>query len=276
MNPLLGLAVAETTGILIHTRIRSYLRNSIGKPRMSENSGRIPSPTLETLSRTFYREATKYGFTQVDYVRYVNLLLDMAMHGSARPADTGAAAGSPVKSEQQATDGGAVELPLHGDGVVVRRFDAETDLPLFDRWLTEPSGRYFLLSRITTERQDIREVAASDRSVLGIITLPDSTPIGSVAFLDHDLVHRKAELRKMIGDPAHRRKGFATKASALWIRYGIEALGLKKIYVNTLNANIGNIKLNEGLGFKIEGILRNEVFIDGAHRDVLRMGLWHE
>lgn len=243
---------------------------------MSEDGGRIPDLTLETLSRTFYKEATKYGFTHVDYVRYVNLLLDMAMQGRSKAAEPGDDVGSSVTLAQDAASSGELELPLHGEGIVVRKFDAEEDLPLFDRWLSELSGRYFLLSRITTERQDIREVAASDSSVLGIITLPDSTPIGSVAFLDHDLVHRKAELRKMIGDPEHRRKGFATKASALWINYGIRTLGLKKIYVNTLNANVGNIKLNEELGFKIEGILRNEVFIDGSYRDVLRMSLWSD
>lgn len=242
---------------------------------MSEESGRIPDLTLETLSRTFYTEATKYGFTHVDYVRYVNLLLDMAMQGRGTPAGKGNK-DSVSEPAEQAKSGGPIELPLRGDGVVVRRFDAENDLPLFDQWLSDRSGRYFLLSRITTERQDIREIAATDTSVLGIITLPDSTPIGSVAFLDHDLVHRKAELRKMIGDPKYRRKGFATRASALWIQYGLQTLGLKKIYLNTLHANIGNLKLNESLGFKIEGILRNEVFIDGAHRDVLRMGLWHE
>ncbi len=243
---------------------------------MSDNSGRIPDLTLETLSRTFYKEATKYGFAQVDYVRYVNLLLDIAMHGRAESAGATASAGSSSDGSQVVSSEGPLELPLRGDGVVVRQFDIENDLPLFDMWLSESSGRYFLLSRLTTERQDIRELACSDVNVLGIITLPDSTPIGSVAFLDHDLVHRKAELRKMIGDPAYRRKGFATKASALWIRYGVQTLGLKKIYVNTLNANIGNIRLNEELGFKVEGILRNEVFIDGAYHDVLRMSLWHD
>jgi RimJ/RimL family protein N-acetyltransferase len=242
---------------------------------MSEQSGRIPDLTLETLSRTFYKEATKYGFAHVDYVRYVNLLLDMAMKGRAEAQKSEKLEDAADRKPYDVPDG-ELELPLHGDGIIVRAFNAEEDLPLFDKWLSELSGRYFLLSRITTERQDIREVAASDSSVLGIITLPDSTPIGSVAFLDHDLVHRKAELRKMIGDPEHRRKGFATKASALWIRYGIQTLGLKKVYVNTLNTNVGNIKLNEELGFKVEGILRNEVFIDGEYRDVLRMSLWSD
>ena len=62
----------------------------------------------------------------------------------------------------------------------------------------------------------------------------------------------------------------------LWVGYGLGALGLKKIYLNTLSTHIGNIKINEEIGFQVEGILRNEVLVDGTYRDVLRMGLWHE
>jgi RimJ/RimL family protein N-acetyltransferase len=62
----------------------------------------------------------------------------------------------------------------------------------------------------------------------------------------------------------------------LWVGYGLGALGLKKIYLNTLSTHIGNIKISEQLGLQVEGILRNEVLIDGVYRDVLRMGLWHE
>ena len=68
--------------------------------------------------------------------------------------------------------------------------------------------------------------------------------------------------------------GLAKEATRLWIQYGLSALKLKKIYVNTLNTNIRNIRLNEELGFKVEGLLCNEVFVDGQYKDVLRMGLW--
>ena len=86
--------------------------------------------------------------------------------------------------------------------------------------------------------------------------LPDGTPIGCVAFLDYDADQRKAELRKLVGDPAQRGKGYGKEASALWIRYGLTTLGLKKIYLNTLETNIHNVHLNEELGFRVEGILR--------------------
>ena len=71
-------------------------------------------------------------------------------------------------------------------------------------------------------------------------------------------------------------EGSGKEATALWIKYGLEVLHLKKICLHTLNTNIRNIKLNEELGFAVEGILHNEVFIDGRYHDVLRMGMWRE
>ena len=109
-----------------------------------------------------------------------------------------------------------------------------------------------------------------------MICLINNMPIGSVAFLNYNSLQRKAELRKLIGNPKYRGMGLAKEATQMWIKYGTINLGLKKIYLNTLNTNIRNIKLNEELGFKVEGILRNEVFFDGKYHDVLRMGLLTE
>jgi RimJ/RimL family protein N-acetyltransferase len=181
----------------------------------------------------------------------------------------------PPKAKDQAGPG-ATDLPLRGSRVLVRSFDMDRDLALFDRWLADDSGRHFLLSRTTSELHDIRDIIHNHASILGVITLPDGTAIGSVAFLDYDRGQAKAELRKLIGNPEHRGKGLAKEASALWIRYGLESLGLRKIYLNTLDTNIRNIRLNEDLGFRVEGVLRNEVLIDGTYHDVLRMGLWAE
>ena len=94
-----------------------------------------------------------------------------------------------------------------------------------------------------------------------------------MAFLDHDFEQKKAELRKLIGNPAFRSKGYGKEATKLWIQYGISNLGLRKIYLNTLQTNVRNIRLNQELGFKVEGILRNECSIDGKLYDLLRMGL---
>lgn len=40
---------------------------------------RIPQTALNVLVRSFFKETVKYGFQQLDYLRFVNLLLDMSI-----------------------------------------------------------------------------------------------------------------------------------------------------------------------------------------------------
>ncbi len=241
---------------------------------MSESQPNIPDITLETLGRTFYKEAARYGFQQLDYVRFVNLLLDLATNSDdglvpERPAGF---PGDSVGSDARAMNGS--RLPLHGARVDIRAFDAGVDLDVLESWVQDAHGRYFLLSRPIARHLDLHDVTDNPANLMGVITLKDEQPIGTVAFLDYDSTQRKAELRKLIGEPSLRGKGYAKEACELWLDYGLHSLGLRKIYLNTLNTHLRNIRLNEELGFKIEGILRNEVFVDGQYHDVLRMGLW--
>jgi RimJ/RimL family protein N-acetyltransferase len=240
---------------------------------------RVPDITLETLARAFFREGAKYGFGRVDYIRYATLLLDQVLKNRrgdqpGNPSGWYASIEMPDPGFTTITLPESPHLPLRGPRVMVRAMDPARDVPLFERWVAEADGRYFLLSRTTAQQQPIGDLVTSPTSVVGIITLPDGTPIGAVAFLDLDPDQRKAELRKIIGDPVHRGSGYAREASKLWIHYGVVHLGLKKVYLNTLETDIRNVRMDEELGFRVEGILRNEVLIDGKYHDVLRMGLW--
>jgi RimJ/RimL family protein N-acetyltransferase len=235
----------------------------------------VPDVTLEAISRTFYAEAVKYGFKHLDYVRFVNLILDHAMQqfsqrsNGRRVKDIAGIDDSMAHSATQVPPG----LPLHGDRVTVRAFHGEPDIQHLELWTRDGLGKRFLLSRTSSQQAALRDVVKESSSVFGIIQARTGEPIGCVTFLNYDGAQRKAELRKLIGSPAHRGQGLAREASALWIQYGIQALGLKKIYLNTFETDIRNIRLNERLGFKVEGILRGEVVVNDVRRDVLRMGL---
>jgi len=242
---------------------------------MSESPGQIPAAMLEALSRNFCREAIGYGFKQVDFIRYVNLLLDAAMKPGKTAAGVAHGEGPPVASPQPHHER-EQNLPLAGPDVAVRRFDRSIDLPLLEQWVKEANGRYFLLSSAGATQNGVRDLIDNERTILGTVTLPDGTPVGSVAYLDFDPRAHRAELRKLIGVPQMRGRGLAKEASRLWIDYGLGALGLKKIYLNTTHTNLRNVRLNEELGFKVEGILRNELCVDGEYQDVLRMGLWRD
>lgn len=240
---------------------------------MSQSQQSIPELTVETLARSFYKEAAGYGFQQVDYIRFVNLLLDCSMANNISVQQFT----KNVEDDQQPVSMlPSKKLPIRSERLIIRNYNPEEDLDLFKRWLSDESGRHFLLSQVTAKTQDFDELVAEKTNIFGVITLHDSTPIGSVAFLNYDDYQKKAELRKLIGEVNMRGKGLAKEATKLWITFGKTVMGIKKIYLNTLNTNIRNVKLNEELGFKVEGILRNEVFFDGKYHDVLRMGLWND
>jgi diamine N-acetyltransferase len=230
---------------------------------------RIPEVTIEAIARSLSKEAQRYGFQQGDYLRLVNHLLDLSGRGEVRDRERESEADprSLMLSPQ---------LPLDGNEIRIRAFNAAGDRALLARWLEDAHGRFFLLSSVTAKTLDIDEVLRSDQNILGVIVLPDATPIGMMAFLDVDRWQQKAELRKLIGEPHYRGRGYARQGTALWIHYGLHGLGLKKIYLNTLQTNMRNIRLNEALGFRVEGILRKEFFLDGEHHDVLRMALLKE
>ncbi len=246
---------------------------------MVKHDSGIPDTTIEALARSFFKESSTYGFGRMDYLRFVNTLLDIATVDTGSQSENAGqriipGVEEPATKSAKLPDIDAVSLPLNGVKLTIRNYDPLVDRQTFQEWLVDAYGRYFLLSLTSMRSESLDELAEDAGNILGIITLPDKTPIGAIAYLNCDRAQRKAELRKLIGAPEARGKGLGKAATELWIQHGSQGLGLKKIYLNTLDTNIRNIRLNEEMGFKIEGILRNEVFFDGKHHDVLRMGLW--
>ena len=256
--------------------------NTVAYENHETKEVQIPEQTIEAFARSFFKEASSYGFGTLDYVRFVNQLLEFSMNNRdlagpvANDSANAEAAGCMHETVSAIHAPCSPRLPIEGRRVKITAFEIDDHLALIKRWLPDRYGRHFLLSCTTSKTLNLEELVTDKSNIFGMITLRDETPVGSVAFLDFDPVQRKAELRKLIGEPGMRGKGFAKEATRLWIDYGTRVLGLKKIYVNTLNTNIRNIRLNEELGFKFEGILRNDVLVDNEYHDVLRMAIWNE
>ncbi len=223
--------------------------------------------SIEVIAKSIIKEAKEIGFQKGDYLKLANLLLD-----SAIKIDTGSQNGESI-NDIKYDPKSKTELPLKGENILVREFNKNKDADNLKGWLEDEIGRYFILTRATSRTYKVDRLIDDENHILGVITLKDNTPIGIMAFLDHDKDQKKGELRKLIGEPPYRGKGFGKEATKLWIQYGISSLGLQKIYLNTLQTNVRNIRLNQELGFKVEGIFRNECIIDGNKFDLLRMGL---
>lgn len=231
----------------------------------------IPSETIETFARSIFREAMHYGFTRLDLIRLINVLMDLSAKNGDELGDSSRRRN--LAEAQVSGIGDFKALPVQSDRIQIRSFDPRQDMEMLRGWLSDEYGRHFMLSSSTAQPISIDTLIQSPTNHLGLITLPDGTPIGGMAFLDHNIEQRRAELRKLIGVRAFRGQGLAEEATGLWIRYGADGLGIEKIYLSTLQTHIRNIKLNEELGFEVEGLLRNEVRFDGCRHDVLRMGI---
>ena len=219
------------------------------------------------MARSLHQEASQYGFERKDFLQFVNILLTLTAQPSASADGVG------MERPLHVSPSVPPELPLRGERVVIRPLDETRDREQLTAWLQDEAGRLFLLLLTDAQMLDVDQLIANPSHRIGIITLQNGEPIGCLAFLQVDETHRKAELRKLIGPPAYRNRGLGREATRLWIEYGLRTLGLHKIYLNTLSTNIRNIRLNEEVGFQVEGLLPDEVWIDGQFQDVLRMGL---
>ena len=106
--------------------------------------------------------------------------------------------------------------------------------------------------------------------VVQMIICDDATgkPLGSVYIRDIDRGHNKAEYGIFIGEDDARGRGVGTAAAKLMLRYCFTEEGLHRVYLRVFATNLQAIRSYEKAGFVREGILRDDVRIDGEYRDI--------
>lgn len=104
----------------------------------------------------------------------------------------------------------------------------------------------------------------------------DSKKIGTIGLSSIDYKNQKAEYGILIGEAQEYGKGFAREASIAVIGYAFSELNLRKIKLSSFLDNLSALNLYNRLGFKEEGILRQEIFKNGFFKDVLLMALLKE
>jgi RimJ/RimL family protein N-acetyltransferase len=223
----------------------------------------IPPETIEAFAKTIFAEGQKYGFSQVDFVRLINGLMDQTAD-EVKPFD--------VAPRYATADLVSIDqFPLRSKRLKIRQTNPKEDLEMLRDWSSDAYGKHFLLSCSSARITKLEFLLNDKRSHVGIVSDLGDEPIGCMAFLDVDETQKRAELRKLIGAPDARGQGYAEEATRLWLAYGVMQLGLEKVFVSTLQTHLRNIQLNESVGFRVEGVLRKEVLISGERHDVLRM-----
>lgn len=107
---------------------------------------------------------------------------------------------------------------------------------------------------------------------LAICLIQGDRHIGNCGLVQIDRDNATATLGIFIGERDCRGQGLGEEAVRTLCRYGFEEMRLHKIRLDVY-ANNPAVKTYERVGFRKEGLLREEAFRKGRHLDVIRMGL---
>lgn len=118
--------------------------------------------------------------------------------------------------------------------------------------------------------------ATNDEYSFAIETLEDNKYIGGCGINKINWKNSVAEVGIFIGDKDKWGKGYGTDAMRILIKFIFEQMNINKIKLNVFSFNQRAIKSYEKCGFKIEGVLRQEVFRDGQYYDDIIMGILRE
>jgi len=221
------------------------------------------------------REGGHHGHELLDFASEV--LQAITDNGWDHPVDPGrmgpnGATAAPLPFRLITDDtGGHV---IAGDRVVLRAA-AEADGPALRRWGDDPLIQTSLIPIVLQYVLEHLGKARREKDRVEFIVCDRSSgqAIGLVSLHDIDPNVGQAELGKMIGEPAFRGKGAAHEAARLILHYGFETLALNRVYLRTLGGNLKNIRLNERIGFRFEGVLQQAAAYNGGTTDVVLMAM---
>lgn len=101
----------------------------------------------------------------------------------------------------------------------------------------------------------------------------DGNSVGLIGLLGIDFKNKKAEYYICIGEADYKGKGVATIASKMLLEYAFDTIGLNKVYLYTEYDNISAQRLFERLGFKKEGLLKEDIIYNDRRVDRFFYGI---
>jgi diamine N-acetyltransferase len=96
---------------------------------------------------------------------------------------------------------------------------------------------------------------------------------GMVELVEINHLHRRCEFQIAV-HPAFQGRGYAWQATRVAIDYAFSVLNIHKLYLHVDKDNRRAAQIYERCGFRPEGVLKDEFFMNGRYRDAVRMCLF--
>jgi len=162
---------------------------------------------------------------------------------------------------------------IRGERVRLRPLGGEHK-PLLETWIQDADIQHSLSGALVLDL--IGELDSPDRADERknfIIHDESDRPIGLTCLFNFSQAPASGEMAKFLGEPAARGKGYARESEVLLLGYAFGELKLNRVFIRTAGFNIHNIKLNEKLGLRFEGILRECRILQDQLVDIVVMSI---
>jgi [ribosomal protein S5]-alanine N-acetyltransferase len=169
---------------------------------------------------------------------------------------------------------------LIGERIYLRPLE-KSDAATLEEYINDPEvTRTLCVHRpmnLERELEFVERVAKAETDVvLGIAVKTDDKIIGTTGLHRLDFKDRKAEMGISIGAKEEWNKGYGTEAVRLMVRYGFLTLNLNRIYLRAIEHNARAIRVYESVGFRKEGLLRQDCYREGRYWDMVLMSILKE
>jgi RimJ/RimL family protein N-acetyltransferase len=171
-----------------------------------------------------------------------------------------------------------------GRKVYLRPLERE-DAQLVQPWLNDPEVTRTLRTHgplsLRAEEAFIDRMARSKDDLVAVIVRRDvDTAVGLAGLHGFDREARHAVFGITIGDKAAWGLGFGTEATFLMVRHAFDTLNLNRVLLQVYEHNERGLRTYQKVGFRKEGVLRQDCYREGRYWDTILMGMlraeWEE
>ena len=171
---------------------------------------------------------------------------------------------------------------LQGKKVSLRTLEAK-DAEILQKWYMDKDFRLAYDAYESIELDSIREEIARSRGgiydprltklTFMVLRERDHAPIGVCCLRNIDRLNGNAELLLGIGEKDMRLAGFGLDLLIVLLDFAYDGLDLQKTYMRVPENQPYALQSALKFGYKPEGHLRNQAFIDGKYINVFFLGM---
>ena len=168
---------------------------------------------------------------------------------------------------------------LRGKKIYLRSLLKSDLTPRYLSWLNSSEvTKYMETGIFPTIERDLEKfynkINKSKTDVMfAIVSKKNDLHIGNIKIGNINWIHRFADLGIMIGDKKYWGKGYGQEACKLVVDYAFSRLNLNKLLLGVYATHKPAIRTYQKIGFRIEGVLKKMLNLEGKYVDKIIMGI---